>query len=134
MSDLLSNEALMDVAFAALDHGVDSIEHGGPLIPFVLSETASDRSLQRFVADDLRDAVDRARAVVRAIPADRVALAYEAYVTLGDERSDAVLVEFHERDGAHSGMLAQRLRPGDPTQPLERIGNPAFLGEQDPLR
>ena len=60
MSDLLSNEALMDVAFAALDHGVDSIEHGGPLIPFVMTATGEGRALPAAVSwpTTSRDAVE----------------------------------------------------------------------------
>jgi hypothetical protein len=133
MSDLLSNEALMDVAFAALDHGVDSIEHGGPLIPFVMTATGEGRSLQRFVADDFRDAVEQARGSVRGTDADIAAIAYEAFVNIDGERADAVIVEFYERGGAHTGLLGQRFVPGEPERALERVGNPAFLGEQDPL-
>jgi hypothetical protein len=133
VSELLSDEALMDVAFAALDHGVDSIEHGGPLIPFVMTATGEDRALRRFVADDFRDAVEQARGSLPGTDADKVALAYEAFVTIGGERADAVIVEFFQRGDAHSGLLGQRFVPGTDARPLERIGNPAFLGEQDPL-
>ena len=133
MSDLLSNEALIDVAFAALDHGVDSIEHGGPLIPFVMTATCEGRALQRFVADDFRDAVEQARGSLRDTDADLAAIAYAAILNIHGERAVAVIVEFYERGGTHSGLLGQRFVPGDETNTLERVGNPAFLGEQDPL-
>ena len=112
MSDLLSNEALMDVAFAALDHGVDSIEHGGPLIPFVMTATGEGRALQRFVADDFQDAVEQARGSLKDTDADIASIAYEAFVNIDGERADAVIVEFYERGGTHSGLLGQRFVPG----------------------
>ena len=136
MSDLLSNEALMDVAFAALDHGVDSIEHGGPLIPFVMWRpgragrcsgswpiTSGTRSSTAF-ACSLRCTADaHIAAIVRTRPS----------WSIPGTRADAVIVEFYERGGAHSGLLGQRFVPGEPERALERVGNPAFLGEQDPL-
>ena len=89
------------------------------------------RALQRFVADDFRDAVEQARGSLRDTDADIAAIAYEAFVNIDGERADAVIVEFYERGGAHSGLLGQRFQPGDETTALERVGNPAFLGEQD---
>ena len=54
-------------------------------------------------------------------------------MNIDGERADAVIVEFYERGGTHSGLLGQRFVPGTDDRPLERVGNPAFLGEQDPL-
>lgn len=134
MSELLRNDALVEFAFKALDHGVGSIEHGGPLIPFTLSEGPDGIALQRFVADDFRDAVEQARgSFADADGLVRGALAYEAYITLEDERSDAVIVEFYERGDEQCGLFAQRFRPGSEAHPLEPVGNPAFIGEQAPL-
>ena len=127
------SQELIDLAFAALDHGIDSVREGGPLIPFVMTATGEGRALQRFVADDFRDAVEQARGSLRDTDVDIAAIAYEAFVHIDGERADAVIVEFYERGGAHSGLLGQRFVPGDETTALERVGNPAFLGEQDPL-
>ena len=58
------SQELIDVAFAALDHGIDSVREGGPLIPFVMSETGSERTLTRYRGRDARGgsrAGDRSR-------------------------------------------------------------------------
>ena len=65
MGDEYSQE-LIDVAFAALDHGIDSVREGGPLIPFVMSETGSERTLTRFAADMLEEGLEQVIAHVVA--------------------------------------------------------------------
>ena len=52
------SQELIDLAFAALDHGIDSVREGGPLIPFVMSETGSERTLTRFAAEMLEEGLE----------------------------------------------------------------------------
>ena len=38
------SQELIELAFAALDHGIDSVREGGPLIPFVMTESGEGRT------------------------------------------------------------------------------------------
>jgi hypothetical protein len=130
------SERLLDLVLRALDHATESIAHGGPLIPFVLAETtARDRTLERFVADDLETAKAMARERITELEQDaaRAALAYDGYVTIGGQRSDAILVQAQERGKSASVIFAQRYRPGSKVRRLQPTCNAAFLGDGDPL-
>jgi hypothetical protein len=130
------SERLLDLVFRALDHATESIAHGGPLVPFVLAETAArDRKFERFVADDVETAEAMARERITQLEqeAARAALAYDGYVTIGGQRSDAVLVQAQERGKSASVIFAQRYQPGSPVRRLQPTCNAAFLGDGDPL-
>jgi hypothetical protein len=130
-----ASEALLGLLFLALDHGIGSITRGGPLIPFVLVEDADgEHVLKRFVFDELEDAVAAARDHLRGLEdARRVALAFDGYITVEGERSDAVVVEGQESGDAGAHRLAQRYRPGSALRKLKPIGNAAYLGTGEPL-
>ena len=55
-------------------------------------------------------------------------------MNIDGERADAVIVEFYERGGAHSGLLGQRFvsRVEPETAALERVGNPRVPGRAGP--
>ena len=131
MSEIEASDELMEVVFAALDHGVDSVRDGGPLIPFVLEENADGRDLSRFAAELLEEGVAQARAHAGASGADRVAVAWDGYLTLEGERSDAVFVEAQERGTPASLVFAQRYRPGGRLRKFAIVGNAAFAGTGD---
>jgi len=126
----LSGE-LADLVLAALDHGVDSVREGGPLIPFVMSDTGSERTLARFAAERLEDGVAQGVAHVAAKRGEagtRHALVYDGYLTLPSEGgTDAIYAEGVEA-GRHGVMiLVQRYRPKRALRRFETIGNPALL-------
>lgn len=130
MSEIPVSDELMDLVFAALDHGIDSVSEGGPLIPFVLAEGAEGRTLTRHVTELLEDGLAQAREQVRGEPGlERVAIAYDGYLTVEGERSDAIFVEGQERGRPASVVFAQRYRPGGRFRKLATVGNPAFTGE-----
>ena len=134
MSEVPPSDQLLDLVFAALDHGIESVQEGGPLIPFALTEGSDGRNLTRFVAETLEEGQQQARSHLRGQGATaRAAIAYDGYLTVDGERSDAVLVEGHERGQAASVTFAQRYRPGGRLRKFTTIGNAAFLGEGDPL-
>jgi hypothetical protein len=136
MEELSAREQLMDLVFLGLDHGIESIKDGGgPLIPFVLIESAvGERDIKRFVADELEQAETEARAHLSGLTdAERVALVYDGYVTVENDRTDAVLVEAQERGQTNSLIFAQPYRPGGRLRKLAPIGNAAFLGEGEPV-
>ena len=126
------SQELIDLAFAALDHGIDSVrESGGPLIPFVMKEGGADRRVDRFASELLEDAVAQAVAHVQAgrnQPGTRHVLVYDGYLRLPDgERSDAIYAEGVEADSAVVMGLAQRYRPKRALRRFEAVGNPMLL-------
>src|SRR5262245_48314846 len=124
------SEPLATLAFMALDHGIDSVRQGGPLIPFALHEGPDgERHLTRFMADRIEEGESKARAFARdATDAVRVAIAWDGYLTVDGERSDAIFVEAQERGTSPSSILAQRYRPKARLRKFETIGNPALCG------
>jgi len=126
------SQELIDLAFAALDHGIDSVrESGGPLIPFVMKESGGNRRVDRFASELLEEALAQAIAHVQAVrsePGTRHVLAYDGYVKLPTgERSDAIYAEGVEADSAVVMGLAQRYRPKRPLRKFEAVGNPMLL-------
>lgn len=130
MSEMDVSEALADLAFFALDHAVDSVSGGGPLVPFALIEDGEGRNLKRFAAETLEEGQANARAYVRdAANAVRVAIAFDGYLTVDGKRSDAVFVEAQDSGVASGVILAQRYRPGGRFKKFAPIGNPAHVGQ-----
>jgi hypothetical protein len=131
-------EELFELAWVALQHGMVSLEGGGPLVPFVIGETTNGRTLQRFAAmadkEDLQlDAsIAQARQHLRTrSDASRAVLTYDGYVTAEGSRSDAILVEAQERGSPTAFTFAQRYQAG--RHGLAPIGDAMFLGPAEPI-
>ena len=123
----------MELVFVALDHGIESVADGGPLIPFAVMETADGRELVRFAAETLEDGHAQARQHVQSGDALRVAIAHDGFLTVEGERSDAILVEAQERGQGTSLVFAQRYRPGGRFKKFAPVGNAAFVAGGDSL-
>lgn len=96
---------LHELAFVAMEHALSSIEHGGPLIPFTLTEGAEGRKLARFAGGKLEVMVVMARqALAQDASPSRAVLAWDGYLTSDGKRVDALFVEAYER-GAQGGIL-----------------------------
>ena len=125
------SQELIDLAFAALEHGIDSVREGGPLIPFVMSETGSERTLNRFAAERLEEGVEQGVAHVAAKRADegtRHVLVYDGFLALPTgEKFDAIYAEGVEADSSVVMGLAQRYRPKKALRRFEALGNPMLL-------
>ena len=99
------SDELMNLIFTGLDHGIDSVRDGGPLVPFVLVEHEGQVALRRIVVGDpfeLEASVAQAAVSAgeaAAQPGDRVVLVYDAYLRMNDERFDAIYAE-----GAENGL------------------------------
>jgi hypothetical protein len=131
------SQAAVELAFNALDHGIDSVATGGPLVPFTIIEgEPGERSLQRYVSETLEDGLAQARAALarELHTADRAALVFDGYVTRDGRRSDAVVVQVFERGAETGRALGQRCQPKERRrQAFETIGNPADLGPVESL-
>jgi hypothetical protein len=131
-----TGDELIDLTFAALDHAVESVSAGqGPLIPFVMAVRpgAGDdqRELLRYVAETLEDGIDAAREHLRTTAYERCALAWDGYLTVSGERTDAVFVEAQEHGRPVGICLAQRYSRTEGQ--FELIGAPASIGDIPPL-
>ena len=128
------SQRLADIAFLALDHGIDSIKDGAdPLIPFVISEKADGkRKLERYMADRLEESVAQARLAVSRLPSDvtAYAIAHDGYITIEGTKYDAIFVEASERGRTGAVIMAQRYIPKTAQQSFQRVGNPALLREE----
>lgn len=129
-----ASDTLLHLALVALDHAVDAVRGGGPLVPFVLVEAEGGRDLARFVTGTLDGSVDEARRyLLGRSDALRAALAYDGYFTLDGTRYDAVFVEAQEAGRASSIVLCQRYRPRRRRRPFQTIGPPGDAGDAGPL-
>lgn len=129
-----TSDTLLDLAFVALDHGVDALRHGRQLAPFVLVEADGRRDLARFVTRTLEGSMEEARRYLRTrIDALQAALAYDGHFTLDGTRYAAVLVEAQAAGKPSSIVLCQRYRPRKRRRPFQTIGNPGDAGDAAPL-
>ena len=90
-------EELAEVAGYFAAHGIWSVASGGPLIPFVgLKHEGDEGKLVRFVdAGKLERAVEKARELLESNDegARFGTLVYDAYVTLPEGKTDALILE-----------------------------------------
>ena len=137
-------DPLLHLAFAGLDHAIDSVEaSGGPLIPFLFVRAGDLLSLHRFAFERLEDGVaeveQRLEALVAGTNGDQTAEvnaevdgacgAWDGYITVEGRRTDAVLVRAVDRAGAEV-VLAQRYEArGILRKTARRVGNPALLAD-----
>lgn len=119
------NTRLNGLMFKALDHGVNSVRNGGPLVPFVMTE----KSLHRFENDLLEVAKEKAESYLSQLSNEQVvALAYDGYITTEDgAKYDAIFIKAFDRHESRGILLAQRYKPKKFLGKLETIGNPALV-------
>jgi hypothetical protein len=131
MANLEMSEKFADLVFMALDHGVDSVRSGGPLIPFLVTERGGERTLQRFVAERLEQGEAHGRQILARLPAEvtAYAFAYDGFLTIEGTKVDAIFVEASERGRPAGVRMAQRYKPKNLLRGFQTIGNPAFVGE-----
>ena len=120
----------VDLLFLGLDHAVDSIRDGGPLITFVITERGGERDLVRYVDKTIEGSIANAVERISASPigpGDRCVLVYDGFLTMPDGgRFDAIYAEVIDFEGTVT-IMAQRYRPKATLRRFETIGNPALL-------
>lgn len=124
------SDQLMEFALFALDHATASVvPEGGPLVPFSMTEGEEGRKLARFPGE-LEAGQHHAREAVRAAADARLAaVAWDGYLTVDGQRSDAVFVEAAERGDDESVILAQRYAvSGRFRKKAEALGNAGLVG------
>ena len=107
---------------------------GGPLIPFSMVMVDGGITLARY-AGELEAAQQHAREQIRGSQdAQRVALAWDGYLTVEGRRSDAVFVEASERGGDRSVVIALRYESvGRFRKHMRPFGDPVMVEYAQPL-
>jgi hypothetical protein len=122
---------LLDLAVFAIRHALGGLYGSDPLIPFTLDETEGRRRLSRFALETLEGsaaaALDHAFGVLSSV--DRVAVAYDGFVTVAGTRSEAILVRAADRSEHVSHVFAQRYTRRNDDLAVE-IDNVAYLGHE----
>jgi hypothetical protein len=110
---------------------LEGIHGGDPLIPLSIDETRGERRLARFALDTLEDSVAAAfdHAHSRLGTSDRVAVAYDGFLTADSKRREAVLVRAAESTDLVSHIFAQRY-DRQANRGARRSGNVAYLGHE----
>jgi hypothetical protein len=119
--------------FAA--HAVWSVSEGETLTPILAFETADgERRLQRLVTDELQEAVEEGQRWLAENPpsASRAVLVFDAFVTLEDGRSDALVVEAHDYGRRKASFtVALPYRPAHRSEGFA-VHRPKFLEIEGP--
>lgn len=103
----------------------------GALVPFVMCIQGDKKTLTRFVHERLEGSVAAGRRAIAELPADveAYAFAYDAFITLEDVKSDAIIVEGCEQGRKSAGRMAQQYVPKKFMRRLKTLGKPAYVGE-----
>jgi hypothetical protein len=129
--DTLDNR-LADLVDRALSHAIDSIrDAGGPLIPFVLTETGDERTIHRFAKDTLEASAAEAHDFVRSRneALERAVIAWDGFVTIDGTRSDAILALAYDKHQPETYLFAQRYRPKGFLRSLQSMGKQRTSGQ-----
>ncbi|MFI6943153.1 hypothetical protein ACIBI4_28145 [Streptomyces sp. NPDC050418] len=134
-----ASEELLALVFAALGQAVEALRDskGQEMTTFVVIEGDGGRDVVRCRADTFERETEIAREQLRKAGAGalRYALVHDGYFTVGEERSEAVIVQAWENDGTPGLQFAQRYAVGRRKLRLacETVGHPAFAGEVEAL-
>jgi hypothetical protein len=129
------SEELKEFAVFALGHATASVvPHGGPLVPFAMTDGAPGRHLTVFEGDMVQ-AQEAARRLVReSSDLTLAAVAWDGYLTVDGHRTDAVFVDASDASGQAGVLLAQPYREvGRFRKKTEVVGEVVFVEEREPL-
>jgi hypothetical protein len=99
----------MELAGFFAAHAVWCVSDGDTLIPLGAQlDGAGERHMTRFVSDRLEEGVKRGHEWLQSLPPDAkdAVLIYDGYVTLGNWRTDALMVEVQSKMSAASLTMA----------------------------
>ncbi|WP_225000419.1 hypothetical protein [Cesiribacter sp. SM1] len=127
-----ARKELMDQLLFVLDHSMTLKKDGvDPMIPFSSIVKGENKVLKTFVADTLDYAQKMFEKTINDEDPDIAVMASDTYLTIGGEKSDAVLIKAYDKQDNNIYIVGQRFKPKSSTMDFEIIGNPAFLGTED---
>lgn len=122
----------MDFMFLGLDHGINSIsDGGGPLIPFLMTQTGDKKDLKRFVTEMYEEGLLAAEKTLidLTIKPDYALIAFDGYITWEEKKYDAIFVRAYDKTQDEGFEFCQRYIPKSNGSGIEPIGNSAFIGK-----
>lgn len=131
MAGVPGSDNLKTLVVAALQHGLSRLGQGETLEPSLIAETGTgERTLQRFTAPDLKTGVRAARKAARERGVERAVVCWNGTIASGGEQHHAVYALAQEQGQPRAHVFVQRHTSGDAVEP---VGNPGYVGEQEPM-
>lgn len=128
-----SPEPVFDLVRSAINLAIQCVETGETLIPFLMTES-DPGAIITIVADSADESLAIAQKNVDGFDArtKAYAFAYDGFISMEGKRSDAIYVEASYVGSGRVYVFAQRYAPTQPDKPLTRIGNWAYLQQNEP--
>ncbi len=135
------SEDLARLLSDALDHAIDMVARGcSPFMPFAMVEPLEGQGEpMAFAVTPPDEPVDYARGILdsKAAETRMYALAWDGFLTVDGERTDAVFVEAADRSNDRAVVVAERYRPTRKgllrKRSCELVGDPIVV-ERPPSR
>lgn len=124
------SERLLDLIFAALNVGIDTVRAtNGGMHPFLLTPGDDKPAMMRFFAESMEESIRAAQEAAGRVPPETpaYAIAFDGYLRDGDRKFDAIFVEAAERGGAIGFLFAQQYQPANEEREFARVGRPALI-------
>ncbi len=138
--ELPFSESYLALVEDVMNHALDSISEGGPLIPFVMYQRDGERQMQRFMVGndqewDLEASIEKAREFVASLGegTELAALAMDGRIDVDDQMVDAILVHAYESGMDASYFFAQQYRPAEDPEGFDLIGEGIVAAEDEPM-
>jgi hypothetical protein len=126
------DEGFEALVLTALDHATSCLTggDGGPLLPFAMIVDEGERSVRHFASPEYAQTLDGALAFASGGDYEFWAVAWDGYMTLEGQRTDAVFVRAGAEGHVDSVLFAWRYERSTPNGDFRRIGDPVFLGTE----
>lgn len=124
--------ALADLTGRFLAHSVWCVSDPEVFIPLIGHEKEQKRGLLRLAGSTLEDSVASGRSWLASNPegVDRAVLVFDAYLTIGDKKTDALFVRAVEYgDKPISVEIALPYKPGGTAEGF-RVGSPKVISNE----
>src|SRR5436190_3360084 len=121
-------EPIFDLVRQAIDLAIKCVDTGETLVPFFMTE-GEPGAVISIVADSSDQSLAVAQKTVNDFDArtKAFAFAYDGFITMHGERTDAIYVEASYTGSHHIYVFVQRYSPAQAGEPAARIGNWAYL-------
>ena len=128
-----SPEPVFELVRQTIDLAIRCVDTGETLARFLMTEGESGAVIS-LVADSADESLVLAQRNVDAFDSRTTAFAfaYDGFITMQGERSDAIYVEASFAGAGHVFVFVQRYTPRQASTPVTRIGNWAYLQRNTP--
>ena len=126
-------EDLFAIVGEAIDLAIKCVSTGETLIPFVMTD-GDPGAIITLMGDSFDQSLNMAQEKIDGFGVETraFAFAYDGFITLEGERTDAIYVEAARVGDEQVFMFGQRYRPKRFLRPVKAIGNPMYLQKGEP--